>query len=83
MPYGLAPAMTVVNALKAAGPEPTREKVLAAMSTMKFDSGVLATPIEFSPTDHAAQKAAIYLKFDGQTQTMIPGNYKAVWTYKP
>ena len=83
MPYGLAPAMAVVNALKAAGPQPTREKVLTALSTMKFDSGVLATPVEYTPTDHAAQKAAIYLKFDGKTQTMIPGNYKAVWTYKP
>ena len=33
MPYGLPPAMAVVNALKAAGPQPTREKVLAALET--------------------------------------------------
>jgi branched-chain amino acid transport system substrate-binding protein len=83
MPYGLPSAMTVVNALKAAGPQPTREKVLTAMSTMKFDSGVMAGPIEFSPTDHAAQKAAIYLKFDGDTSTLVPGTFKSVWTYQP
>lgn len=83
MPYGLPSAMTVVNALKAAGPQPTREKVLEAMSTMKFDSGVMAGPIEFTPTDHAAQKAAIYLKFDGDTSTLVPGTFKSVWTYQP
>jgi branched-chain amino acid transport system substrate-binding protein len=83
MPYGLPSAMTVVNALKAAGPQPTREKVLAAMSTMKFDSGVMAGPIEFTPTDHAAQKAAIYLKFDGDKSTLVPGTFKSVWTYQP
>ena len=49
MPYGIPPAMAVVNALKAAGPQPTREKVLAALETMKFDSGVMAGPIEFGP----------------------------------
>lgn len=42
MPYGIPPAMAVVNALKAAGPQPTREKVLQALETMKFDSGVMA-----------------------------------------
>lgn len=83
MPYGLPSAMTVVNALKAAGPQPTREKVLEAMSTMKFDSGVMAGPIEFSPTDHAAQKAAIYLKFDGDKSTLVPGTFKSVWSYQP
>jgi len=30
MPYGIPSAMTVVNALKAAGPQPTREKFLTA-----------------------------------------------------
>ncbi|QEI08560.1 ABC transporter substrate-binding protein [Pigmentiphaga aceris] len=83
MPYGLPSAMTVVNALKAAGPQPTREKVLEAMSTMKFDSGVMAGPIEFTPTDHAAQKAAIYLKFDGDKSTLVPGTFKSVWKYEP
>jgi len=83
MPYGIPPAMAVVNALKAAGPNPTREKVLTALSTMKFDSGVMAGPIEFGPDDRAAQESAIYIKFDGSNMALVPGSYKSVWKYKP
>jgi len=81
MPYGIPSAMTVVNALKAAGPNPTRQKVLDALKNMKFDSGVMAGPIEFGPNDHAAQESAIYLKFDGSGTSLVPGTYKSLWTY--
>lgn len=81
MPYGLPPAMTVVQALKDAGPQPTREKVLAALEHMKLDTKVMAGPIEFTPTDHAAQKSAIYIKFDGANRTLVPGAFKSDWTY--
>ncbi|MGT2455332.1 ABC transporter substrate-binding protein [Cupriavidus basilensis] len=83
MPQGLPSAMAVVNALKAAGPQPNREKFLDALSKLKFDSGVMAGPIEFSPTDHAAQESAIYIKFDGTTMTPVPGSFKSSWTYAP
>jgi len=83
MAYGIPSAMAVVNALKAAGPDLTREKFLNAMSQTNFDSGVMAGPIVFTPTDHAAHKSAIYLKFDGDTQTIIPGTYASAWTYQP
>ncbi|MCY1205801.1 Periplasmic binding protein [compost metagenome] len=83
MPQGLPSAMSVVNALKAAGPQPTREKFLEALSRLKFDSGVMAGPIEFSPTDHAAQESAMYIKFDGTTMTPVPGSFKSNWTYAP
>lgn len=83
MPYGIAPAMAVVKALEAAGPEPTREKVLQALSTLKFDSKVMAGPIEFGPDDTAAQESAIFLKFDGKGQELIPGSFKSLWTYQP
>lgn len=83
MPYGIPPAMAVVNALKAAGPNPTREKVLQALSTMKFDSGVMAGPIEFSATDHAGQESAIFLKFDGSNMSLVPGSFKSQWAYQP
>lgn len=81
MPYGLPPAMTVVQALKDAGPEPTREKFLAALQNFKLETNVMAGPIEFTPTDHAAQKSAIYMKFDGQNKDLIPGVFKSAWTY--
>lgn len=83
MPYGIPSAMTVVNALKAAGPQPTREKFLTALSQTKFDSGVMAGPIELTATDHAGQKSAIYLKFDGENKTLVPGSYRSQWTYQP
>jgi branched-chain amino acid transport system substrate-binding protein len=83
MPYGIPSAMTVVNALKAAGPQPTREKFLTALSQTKFESNVMAGPIELTPVDHAGQKSAIYLKFDGTTMTPVPGAYRSLWTYQP
>ncbi|AWM86552.1 ABC transporter substrate-binding protein [Microvirga sp. 17 mud 1-3] len=82
MPYGIAPAMSVVNALKEAGPNPTREKVAEALRSQKFDSGVMAGPIEFGPNDRAAQESTIYLKFDGSQQTLIPGSFQSRWKYK-
>ncbi len=83
MPYGIPSAMAVVNALEAAGPQPTREKVLKALETMKFDSGVMAGPIAFGPNDRAAQESAIYIKFDGKAMTLVPGAYASVWQYQP
>ncbi|KAG1387633.1 hypothetical protein G6F59_016312 [Rhizopus arrhizus] len=49
---------------------------------MKFDSGVMAGPIEFGPNDRAAQESAIYIKFDGTGMTLIPGAFKSVWQYQ-
>ncbi len=44
----------VIAALKKAGPEPTRAKVIAALDGLyHFNSGVLSAPISFSPTNHA------------------------------
>jgi branched-chain amino acid transport system substrate-binding protein len=83
MPYGIPSAMTVVNALKAAGPQLTREKFLDALAHTKFDSKVMAGPIELTATDHAGQKSAIYLKFDGENKTPVPGSYRSAWTYQP
>lgn len=83
MPYGIPSAMTVVNALKAAGPQLTREKFLDALAHTKFDSKVMAGPIELTPTDHAAQKSAIFFKFDGDNKTVVPGSYRSAWTYQP
>lgn len=82
MPYGIPSAMTVVNALKAAGPQLTREKFLKAVSQTNFDSKVMAGPIVLTETDHAAQKAAIYLKFDGDTTSALPGTFASAWKYE-
>ena len=83
MPYGLASAMTVVQALKDAGPDLSREKVLDALENIKLETNIMAAPVQFSPNEHAALKSAIYIKFDGENKELIPGTYKSVWEYKP
>lgn len=51
MVEGFAGAKVLVEALRRAGPKPTREKVLAALEGMdRFDLGGLV--VSFSPTDH-------------------------------
>jgi len=82
MPYGLPSAMTVVKALEEAGPQPTREKVLAALENMTLDTKVMAAPVKFTPADHAALKSAIYIKFDGKSKQLIPGAFESVWKYE-
>lgn len=81
MPYGIPPAMSVVKALQDAGPNPTRAKVIEALDKQNFDSGIMAGPIVFTPTEHAAQKASIYFKFDGDNLTLVPGSFASRWTY--
>ena len=83
MPYGIPSAMTVVEALRAAGPQLTREKFLTALTKINIDSKVMAGPIVLTETDHAAQKSSIYLKFDGENKQAVPGSYRSLWTYQP
>ncbi len=82
MPYGIPPAMSIVKALQEAGPNPTREKIVAALKTQNFDTGVMAGPVVFSATERAANKATIFIKYDGATQTLVPGVFTSRWQYK-
>ncbi|SHJ74139.1 branched-chain amino acid transport system substrate-binding protein [Roseomonas rosea] len=82
MPYGLPSAMSVTRALEAAGPELTREKFLAALQGLDFDSGVMAGPIRFGPRNRAAQQAAIYIKYDGATMERVPGSFASDWRFE-
>jgi branched-chain amino acid transport system substrate-binding protein len=51
MVEGYAAAKVLVQGLRAAGPNPTREKLLKAMSNLKIDMGLLK--IAYSDTNHA------------------------------
>jgi branched-chain amino acid transport system substrate-binding protein len=82
MPYGIPPAMSLVKALQDAGPNPTREKVLAALKTQDFDSGVMAGRIQFGPQQRAANRSTIFIKYDGNTMTPLPGVFTSRWTYQ-
>jgi branched-chain amino acid transport system substrate-binding protein len=54
---GMSGAYAMVQALKDAGPDLTRSKLLAALNNIRnFDSGISATPITFTPQDHAGIK---------------------------
>jgi len=82
MPYGIPSAMSIVNALKDAGPQPTREKVLEALKKQNFDSGVMAGPVVFGPNERAANKSTIFIKYDGTNQVLQPGVFTSRWKYK-
>jgi len=51
--FGAPVAIVTVEAFRRAGPEPTREKWIAAMESMKdFETGVYADKVSFSKDDH-------------------------------
>jgi branched-chain amino acid transport system substrate-binding protein len=61
---GMSGALALVQALKDAGPDLTRSKLIAALDNLKnFDSGISATPISFSPTDHAGIKGGALITY--------------------
>ena len=56
--YGPAGTTYVIEGLRRAGPNPTRESFIDAMETIKdWDSGGILPPVSFSKTDHHAQRA--------------------------
>ncbi|MBO9513521.1 MAG: ABC transporter substrate-binding protein [Variovorax sp.] len=83
MPEGITPAKVIVDALQKIGPDLTREKLADQLAKTNLDTGITAGPIVFTPTDHAGQKSAIYMKFDGERETLLPGVYSSAWTYTP
>ena len=65
---GFAGGKILVEALKGSGRNLTRERFLDALENMKdFDTGVLATKISYSKTDHLGLKSStlVTLKKDG------------------
>ncbi|MEV7097228.1 ABC transporter substrate-binding protein [Amycolatopsis sp. NPDC051045] len=68
--FGMVQAYTFGQALKAAGPDPTRQKVVDAMS-----SGVLKgpglTPFGFSKDSHAGYTGAYVFKINPDTTTTV------------
>lgn len=64
--------MAVVEALKAAGKELTREKFIAEMEKISgYDTGVLASRVSFSADDHAGAKDSGVAAFEGESITIF------------
>jgi ABC-type branched-subunit amino acid transport system substrate-binding protein len=56
--YGYAFGQMVAEGLRRAGPNPTRERFIDAMESIKhWDSGGILPPVTFSKTNHHAQQA--------------------------
>jgi len=64
---GIAGGQFAVEALRRAGPEPTREKIIAAMSTLEAKADTYAGPFKCTPSDHQCQKTlGIFALKDGK-----------------
>ena len=75
MAYGLPSAMLVTAALEKAGRDLTREKFIAAAESLNMENGVSAGPIGFAPNRRDGLRASAFVKFDGKTETVMPGVY--------
>ena len=53
----------------------SRESFVDAISHLKFESGVMAGPIEFGPDRRDGMNSSIFIKFDGNASTRMPGVY--------
>lgn len=60
---GYVDAMVLVEALKKAGPNPTREGLVAALERLKLDAGGM--DITFSPTSHQGSKKVYFTRIQG------------------
>jgi branched-chain amino acid transport system substrate-binding protein len=72
--YGTASAIVVVEALKRAGRDLTREKFIAALEGLRgFDSGIAPCPISLSPANHqGCQSQTIWTLRDGKIVNVGP-----------
>ena len=73
--FGLPTAIATVEAFKRAGPQPSREKFIAAMETLKdFDTGVLADKVTITRDNHVGVHVmyAVGLNEQGK-QTVFTG----------
>ncbi|WP_108658227.1 ABC transporter substrate-binding protein [Acuticoccus kandeliae] len=69
---GMGGAYAVVEALKNAGPDLTREKFVAAMNAIHdLDTGVASAPIGFTPEDHVGIKGGAMVTYvDGEAMVV-------------
>jgi branched-chain amino acid transport system substrate-binding protein len=74
MPFGIASSMTVLDGLKRAGRNLTREGFVDALEKTNLDTGVYSGPVEFGKVRRDAVRSNNVLKFDGKTSEVV-GRY--------
>jgi branched-chain amino acid transport system substrate-binding protein len=68
---GIAGGQFAVAALKKAGPNPTREKIIEAMATLEGRADTYAGPWKCTPTDHQCQKTlGVFALKDGRVSAV-------------
>ena len=72
---GLPSAMAVAAALEKAGRDLTRESLVAAMESLDFKPEIMAGALKFGKDRRDAMRSGFVVKYDGKTQTMMPGVY--------
>jgi branched-chain amino acid transport system substrate-binding protein len=70
--FGLPTAIATVEAFKRAGPNPTREKFIAALETLKdFDTGVLADKVTITKDNHVGVQNMYAVGLDPQGKQTV------------
>ncbi len=63
--YGYAAMMLIAEAIKDAGPQPTREKVVAAMEKWSPKQSALMGPVAFGPNNHDGKRSLYMIQVKG------------------
>lgn len=74
---GWVVAETVAEAIRRAGPEPTRAKLVESMNKgLDVDTKGISAPIRYTPTDHTGRMAVRPYKYDYASKQFVPfGSY--------
>ncbi len=75
MVSGLPSALTMIQALKDAGRNLTRESLVAALEKINLKTDIMAGPLAFGPDRRDALRSVFVLKFDGKTEKVMPGTF--------
>jgi branched-chain amino acid transport system substrate-binding protein len=73
MVSGLPSALVMIQALKDAGHDLTRESLVAALDKINLKTDIMAGPLAFGPDRRDALRSVFVLRFDGKTEKVMPG----------
>jgi branched-chain amino acid transport system substrate-binding protein len=75
MVSGLPSALVMIQALKDAGRDLTREGLVAALEKVNLKTDIMAGPLAFGPDRRDALRSVFVLRFDGKTEKVMPGTF--------
>lgn len=75
MVSGLPSALVMIQALKDAGRNLTRDSLVAALEKVNLKTDIMAGPLAFGPGRRDALRSVFVLRFDGKTEKVMPGTF--------